>query len=184
MSLLEKNLLLELKNATSARDQSKYFEDFYNQTSHLVFNYCRKKSISSTDADDITQIIYTQIYKKKHLYNEQHSPLAWLYVVTRSETKDYLKNQASYKEYVHDFKLFLELSQTQTELPSNGKGYHADEFSSYFGKLTETEKEVIQKRYLEEMSFEAISKDLSLTTINLRKIVSRALKKLKKTGAV
>jgi len=181
MSSTQNNHLLSLKIAQNSSDLSQALEHFYNETSHLVYRYCRKKNISPADSDDIVQIVYTQIYKKRTLYNEAHSPLAWLYIVTRSETKDYLKKQAIYSGYVSDYKEFTHLSQAFPGSPINyQEELYSDVQANLDQRLNETEKSVIEKRYLEEKSFEEISRELNLSLVNLRQIVSRSLKKLKK----
>lgn len=181
MTTASHNYLLNLKKAKSSYEMSRALENFYNETSHLVYRYCRKKIISAADSDDIVQIVYTQIFKKRHLYNEAHSPLAWLYVVTRSETKDYIKKQAIYTGYVNDYRDFATLSQSDHDNPnSQQKELDLDLQNRIKQNLNETEKSVIEKRYFEERSFEEISEELNLTLVNLRKIVSRSLKKLKK----
>lgn len=154
---------------------SQILELFYNETSHLVFNFCKKKQLPLETCEDIVQIVYTQVFNKRHKYNPEHSPLAWLYVLTRSETKDYLKAQITYKSYLNEFKDFL--SQTQSENPSSGQEVVLEDFKDV---LTEKERLSLEKRYQEDKDFEEIASEMGLTAINIRKLISRGLLKIKK----
>lgn len=169
------NLLLLLKQAHSSQQMSPLFEKFYQQTSHLVFNFCRKKGLSQEIIEDIVQGVYMQIFNKRSLYNPQHSPLAWLYVVTRSETKDYLKAQRTYQNYLTEFSMFL--SQTSSEKPSTDQEV---DLNDYLNLLSPNEKVALEKRYQQDKDFEEIAREMNLTSVNIRKLISRGIQKVKK----
>lgn len=169
------NYLIDLKQAKNAQDQSRALELFYNETAHLAFGYCRKKGISSENSEDIVQIVYTQIYNKREKYNPDYSPLAWLFVITKSEAKDYLKKSATYKEYVKDYGLFIEVSQNQDHAPSSYQEAKDIDLS----KLNANEKSALEQRYFAEKDFDEIADSLGVTSTNVRKIISRAIQKLK-----
>lgn len=169
------NLLLKLKEAGSSQQMSLLFEKFYQETSHLVFNFCRKKGLSQEVSEDIVQTVYMQIFNKRAKYNPEHSPLAWLYVVTRSETKDHLKAQRTYQSYLNEFTLFL--SQTRPEDPSNKQEVDLNDFVRL---LSPNEKLALEKRYQQEKDFEDIASEMNLTTVNIRKLISRGIQKIKK----
>lgn len=176
MTTLKKNLLLELKEANTSELCSKLLKQFYNETVRLVYGFCQKKGLSAEDAEEITQIVYLQIFNKRHLYNPLHNPLAWLYIITKSETKDFLKARSTYKSYVTEFSDFL--SQTTDFNPSTDQEI---DMESLLGSsdLTENETAVLKMRYGEEKEFDEIAKTLKTSPLNIRKIVSRGLKKLK-----
>ena len=169
------NYLLELKKAQNSTEQSRALEAFYNETSHLVFSYCRKKGISPQDCEDITQIVYTQIYNKREKYNPDYSPMAWLFVITKSEAKDYRKKSATYADYLKDYGLFVNMSQNLASDPSTGQETRELDLSA----LNAKEKQAVEERYYNEKEFTEIAKTLGVTDTNVRKIISRAIQKLK-----
>ena len=169
------NYLIELKNASTSQAQSRALELFYNETAHLPFAFCRKKGLSAQDGEDIVQIVYTQIYNKRLKYNPDYSPLAWLFIITKSEAKDYLKKSATYTDYLKDYGLFVDLSQNTSEIPSNEQEVKALDLSS----LNAKEKTALEQRYFAEKDFSDIADTLGLTETNVRKIISRAIQKLK-----
>ena len=169
------NYLIELKNAPTSKEQSRALELFYNETAHLVFSFCRKKGIISENSEDIVQIVYTQVYKKRGQYNPDYSPLAWLFVITKSEAKDYLKKSAIYGEYIKDYELFVDLSQNDSANPNTFQEAKDLDLSG----LKSQEKTALEQRYFEEKDFSQIAESLGVTETNARKIISRAIKKLK-----
>lgn len=169
------NYLTDLKNAQTSKEQSRLLELFYNETAHLVFSYCRKKGISSQDGEDIVQIVYTQIYNKRQKYNPDYSPLAWLFIITKSEAKDYLKKSAIYADYMKDYGLFIDLSQNQAYSPINEQEGQELDLSA----LNPKEKSALEQRYFAEKDFREIAETLGATEPNVRKIISRAIQKLK-----
>ena len=173
------NYLIDLKNAKNSLEQSKALELFYNDTAHLVFSYCRKKGISAQDGEDITQIVDTQIYNKREKYNPDYSPLAWLFVITKSEAKDYLKKSATYTGYIKDYVLFVDLSQNDSHIPNIGQEVKDLDLSGLSNKLNPKEKAALEQRYFAEKDFGEIAETLGVTETNVRKIISRAIQKLK-----
>lgn len=176
MTTNKKNLLLELKEAQTSEVCSSLLKQFYNETVSLVYGFCKKRSLSTEDSEEIIQIVYMQIFRKRHLYNPLHSPLAWLYVITKSETKDFLKSRKTYQSSISEFSDFL--SQTTDSNPSTDKDLDVAALLEN-SSLSENEISVLKMRYGEEKEFNEIAAELETSPLNIRKIVSRGLKKLK-----
>lgn len=169
------NKLITLKNATNSKEQSIALELFYGETAHLVFAFCRKKGLGLQDAEDIVQIVYSQIYNKREKYNPAYSSLAWLFIITKSETKDYRKKSAIYADYLNDYGIFLNMSQASSDNPSKVEEADALDLSG----LNIKERAALEKRYFAEQKFSEIADSLGLSETNVRKIISRAIQKLK-----
>lgn len=167
--------LINLKNAANSSEQSSALELFYRETAHVVFSYCRKKGLSAQDSEDIIQIVYTQIYNKRDKYNPDYSPMAWLFIITKSEAKDYRKKSVIYGDYIKDYELFAELSQNTTTNPT----YKQETKDLDLSSLSSKEKAAVDLRYFAEKEFSEIAEALGLTETNVRKIISRAIQKLK-----
>ena len=176
MTDLKNNLLLKLKLAQSSTDLNHYLSLFYNETFKLVYSYCLKKGLSKENTEDVAQIVYTQIYKKRLDYDPIHNPLAWLYIITKSEAKDYLKKLRTYDDYLNVYNQFIEVSRNTTDSPSN----HQDDLLTNSKALSEKEMVLVKQRFYDEKDFQDIAIDFGLTETNVRKIISRAIKKLKK----
>lgn len=170
--------MITLKIAHDSKELALAFDLFYNETSPLVFRFCKKRNLNQADIDDVIQIIYTQIFNKRTKYNENFSPLAWLFIITKSEIKDYLKKNHIYNRYITEYTDFINMSQNGDHNPS----LLENDFRSLdvIKHLTEKEKAILEQRFINEEDFESISKTLGLTEVNIRKMISRTIKKIKK----
>lgn len=144
----------------------------YQRHSGRVLSYSKKKGLSAEQAEDVLQIVFLQLYRKKHLYNPKYRALAWIYVISRSEVKDYrnreIKNHDSWDE---------SLSQTNDFTPTLEVSQEADHLLAH---LKDKEQEILKMRFLSEMEYGEIAEILQEKESNIRQIVSRSLRSLKK----
>jgi RNA polymerase sigma-70 factor (ECF subfamily) len=147
-------------------------DHFFKRHSNKVYNYALKRGLNGEQAQDLVQIVFLQIFRKRHQYNPEHPALAWLYVITKSELKDYkLRELKDYAEFDDS------LSQTEASVPSIEK---AEEVSEILSDLGDREKRILEERYLNEREYNEIAQILQESESNIRQIVSRSLKFLKK----
>lgn len=158
--------LAQEDNADAALDH------LFKRHSNKVYNYALKRGLNGEQAQDVVQIVFLQIYRKKNQYNPKYAALAWIYVITRSELKDYKLRELKPHEEFHD-----SLSQTESLLPKIEK---AQEVSEYLSDLGDKERQIIEDRYLNELEYEEIAHKLNESESNVRQIVSRSLRFLRK----
>lgn len=143
----------------------------YKRQAGRVLTYGRKRGLTRDQAEDLLQIVFMQVYRKKHLYNPKYSALAWIYVISRSELKDYrnreLKNFAELPD---------SLSQSEDATPK------IEEAQELLGQLKEREQSILKMKYLDELEYKEIAARLNESESNIRQIVSRSLKFLRKKG--
>lgn len=166
MELKDEELLMKL-----AEGERKALDLLFLRHSGKVLAYAQKRGLSQDRAEDVLQIVFLQLYRKKHLYDPKHSALAWLYVITRSELKDYRNRE---------IKDFLEWNETlsQTE-PISPNSQMRAEAENILKDLKPREQEVLRLRYLDEMEYNEIAALLKESESNIRQIVSRSLKFLR-----
>lgn len=155
-----------------AEGDAKALDHLYLRHSGRVLSYGLKRGLSREQADDLLQIVFLQVFRKKHLYDVKHSALAWIYVITRSELKDYRNRE------IKDF-LEWDDSLSQSE-PSPPILEQKEESQVLLDNLKLREKEVLKMRYLDELEYEEIAEKLHESTSNIRQIVSRSLKLLRR----
>lgn len=159
----------ELLNAL-ADGEPEALDVLYKRQASRVLTYGRKRGLTRDQAEDLLQIVFMQVYRKKHLYNPRYSALAWIYVITRSELKDYRNRE------LKDFTELPEnLSQTAEPAPSNDR-----EAEALLEPLKEREQSILKMKYLDDLEYKEIAERLNESESNIRKIVSRSLKFLKK----
>lgn len=168
--LSDENLLIALAEGDEAA-----LDVLYIRHSGRVLAYALKRGLNRDRAEDVLQIVFMQVFRKKHLYDPKHSALAWIYVITRSELKDYRNREI--KEFVE---WEDSLSQTDGNPPIlEGQLGDSEEAEALLGSLKPREQEVMRLKYLEDLEYDEIAARLNETESNLRQIVSRSLKFLR-----
>ncbi len=168
-NLSDESLLLKL-----AEGEVKALDILYLRHSGRVLAYSLKRGLSKEQAEDVLQIVFMQLHRKKHLYDPQHAALAWLFVITRSELKDYRNRE------LKDFTEWSDsLSQNEGSTPIIDV---RDEASALLRELRPREQEVMKLRYLDELEYEEIAAVLKESESNIRQIVSRSLRMLRGLG--
>lgn len=163
----DEDLLIALADGNEAA-----LDILYSRHSGRVLAYCLKRGLSSEQADDVLQIVFLQVYRKKHLYDPKHKGLAWIYVITRSELKDYRNRE------IKDFLEWDDSLSQSTEMAPTLES--KDESAALLEELKPREQEILKLRYLDELEYEEIAERLNESTSNIRQIVSRSLKFLRR----
>lgn len=140
------------------------FETLYYRHKNRVYTYLTKRVSSPEARDEIFQSTFLKFHRSRNLYDSKHSVIKWLYTILRSEFLDYCKKGGLKTTPLSGMEVSDE--NESIELPS-------------MDMLTETERLVINARYLGEEEYQEISNRLNISEGNARKLLSRAIKKLK-----
>ncbi|MAX65720.1 MAG: hypothetical protein CME66_02190 [Halobacteriovoraceae bacterium] len=163
-SHLEDEKLMELyKNG-----ENMAFEVIYLRHKDRVYSYLDKRLSDKNAIEDIFQSIFVKFHKSRHLYDNKHPLLKWLYVICKSELLDaYKKNKVKFVQLTDD-KLPTDSTQTNDKI-------NLDDIES----LSLKEKKALELRYYLDEDFAQMAKTLKTSEANSRKLVSRGIKKLK-----
>lgn len=167
LELSDEDLLISL-----AEGENNALDVLFSRHSGRVLSYCAKRGLSPEQSQDVVQIVFLQIFRKKHLYNPAHPALAWIYVITRSELKDERHRELRHRAESADF-----LSQIAAPDPITYED--RDEVQALLAELKPHEQEALKLRYLDELEYEEIAQKLQQSESSIRQIVSRGLKFLR-----
>ena len=146
------------------------FSEIYARHSKKVYAFLRKRLHQEELVNDTYQDVFVKIHRSKHLYNSSLPLLPWLFTITRSVMIDNLRKiQKNITEENFD------LNSLSIEPTLNLAG-DAQLLST---KLPENQKLAVHMRYVDENTFEEIAERLKTTPTNVRKIISRGIKRLK-----
>ncbi len=157
-----------------AEGEAKALDYLYTRQSARVLAYIKKRGLSAEQADDVLQIVFMQVFRKKHLYDPKYAALAWIYVITRSELKDY-KNREIKNHLEWDDKM----SQIDDSAPSLER---EEEAAALLKELGPREQEALRLRYLDELEYDEMARRMKTSNSNIRQLVSRALKSLRRNN--
>jgi RNA polymerase sigma-70 factor (ECF subfamily) len=144
------------------------FNTIYGKYSPLVWSFIRRR-LRASEAEDFYQKVWRHLHEKRSLY--QNQPFApWFFVLMRHLLIDEYRHLGKRGE-----------REFQTELLE--KIYSIEEVPDLDAELERLSPEVrglVEKYYLEGMSYEELEKETGLSQTNLRQRLSRALRGLRK----
>lgn len=164
-NLLIKEIALKQKNA---------LETFYNFYGKFIYASAYSITKSSFYADEVLDDVLIKIWNVSASLSGIDNPRGWLYIVTVNCAKDKMR-------YVNKIEFVAEGGrdrETNEEEMSNI--LDNDSFYSLISSLNEIEQQILILRFVEDLSFKSISKELQMPMGTVTACYYRALKKIEK----
>ena len=169
-SLTDEFLIKELCDG-----ETKNLGIIYERYKVLLFNYFLRTTRDYDVSNDLLMETVERIYKYRFTYNPSKKVRPWLFQIASNLVKDFYNRSNKY----------VEISKTIYESPVMEAKLSLDsaDRSKYLQKALETLKpanrNIINKYYLLEMSYEDIALSENISVNNARIKICRSLKKLK-----
>ncbi len=164
------NILLK-KIALKQKDALEAFYNFYGK-----FIYASAFSVtkSSFYADEVLNDVLIKIWNISASLSEIDNPRGWLYIVTTNCAKDKMKSVNQIE--------FAPERERDREINENGISKILDDDSFYYliSSLNDVEQQIMILRFVEDLSFKSISKEMQMPMGTVTVYYYRALEKLKK----
>ena len=150
------------------------FEELYERHSAKVYAYLRGHLPRQSDADDLHQLVFLRLHEHRSRYNATFPFLPWIFSITRNALIDFLRKKRA-------IPVGTEKLEFLANDPGAGSGMGEGlDLEPALASLSKAERELIQLRFQEGLSFEDIAKRLGLHSPTVRKRMSRTLQSLKK----
>lgn len=159
------------------------YEEMLDHYYSIIFGYILKKIGSREDAEDLTQDIFLNCHKDWERFDPSRASIGtWLFAITDNRLKNYYR----------DKKPSISLSEVNQDLIVEEENLieniiFQEEVREIFGRvmdcLNDRQKKVIHCRYFEQLRMEEISQKLRCSEENVRVILHRAIKKMKRYAA-
>lgn len=148
-------------------------ELLYNKTKSYVYGYAFSMLNNVTDAEDVMQDTYVNIYKYASMYNPRNKPLAWILTITKNLCLNKLKQKKRRKE--------TDISDIEHIITKDKKHMHHDYTlaRTILEELTEEEKKIIVLSSVEGLKYREIAHLLDLNLSTVLSKYHRAMKKLR-----
>lgn len=141
------------------------FDELFERIHHRVYSYISKNLFDKNECDDVVQNVFIKLHMTKEKYRDEHPFDAWLFVIARSVLYDHLRKIKSFS--INELKQF-DFEDSHPEI---------DETLSL---LDSKSQNIVKMKYLDELSYEEIAKVLNTSSANIRQIISRSFKYLRK----
>lgn len=146
------------------------FAELYARYSQKVFSFIMKKLRNQADAEDVLQKIFIKMHESKHLYNLKYKFEQWLFVIARTSILDHLRAKTRYQN---------RLSKIDEQSDLSGPDVQNEKLNS----LCEDQKEMLEMKFIDDLSYQEMAVLLNKSETSLRKMVSRLMINMRKGDA-
>ena len=143
------------------------FENLYTRHSGRVYAYLRKKLPQKEEQDEVFQKTFLKFHNSRRKFDFSYTVLQWLFVIARTSLLDHLRSRGRQESLIE--KISVESQDTSEAVRA----------SEFVDKLPEKQRQIVQLRAIDELSYEEISKKLGQSEVSVRQSFSRAVKKLR-----
>ena len=150
---------------------NKVFKDFVDP----LYQFCFFRLNSKEDAEDLVEEILTKVYKNMTNFDDSKSSIkTWIYSIARNSLIDFIrskKDNFELSDSIEDESISID-GITETQL-------NAESLKQALLQLSDFERELVEMRFISEMSYDEISTLTGKNPGTLRVSLSRTLDKLK-----
>lgn len=149
------------------------FEVIYSRYKSKIYSFLSKRVAEESSIDDVFQSIFMKLHKTRQHYNSDHLAAKWIYIICRSELNDFYRKSKRKNRLEQEFEITNSVLEPHDRRPIDIEEFVIDK------ELNTKEREALKLRYKEDLEFQEIGRRLNVTESSSRKIISRAIGKLK-----
>lgn len=138
------------------------FVELYNRYSKKVFSILLTKANNRADAEDLLQKVFIKMHESKHLYMAKYKFEQWIFTIAKTTAIDHFRTQKRREQNMQ--KIIVETT---------------DDSVVEVLEINPDHLELLEMKYVDELSYQEISKILNKSEVSLRKLVSRITSSLK-----
>lgn len=192
----DEELLILMDFKDEDEEQAKEaFNLFYKRYNRLLLSLCLKAcsnlNLSDSEKVDLSEIVFqntmTKIYQKSHLYDSSKGKIStWMSRIANNNLISQLSLQDENIRYVDETALEFEISSDNEDSISQTQSIEMKILEEALNTLTDKEKDILLtymmykdgEKKLPENVIDNLRKRYSTTSVNLRQIQHRSLKKI------
>jgi RNA polymerase sigma-70 factor (ECF subfamily) len=150
------------------------FRTLYRRHKGRVLGFLSARLGGRDEAEDVFQEVFFKVHSNRFKYRDEVPFLAWLFTIARNAAIDHGRKISTREKYLQ---LNPDLVENASEEPL---AKHAiTETIEELSSLNDSQRQALVLRFNEGLSFAEIADSMNLSQSNARKIVSRAVGKLR-----
>lgn len=153
------------------------FEALYRRYSGKVYGYLSSRLRDDVQANDVFQGVFLKLHQSRAQYDPKFLFAPWLFTVCRTVLLDHLRRRDPLREAeVVDEEAHSALAAPAPQEARDGApGLGEVDLAG----LPVKQREALELRYTQDLSFEEIAGRLRTSPANVRQLISRAIRKLR-----
>ncbi len=157
-----------------AKGDMQAFLTLYQRHKARVLGFLIAKLSSKAEAEDVFQEVFVKLHNHRFKYTENIHFLPWLFTIVRNASIDHLRKQQTRGKYIQ-----VSSEEIDSALDEHTTAQDISEAVSELSSLSADQRQMLGMRFNDGLSFAEISEHMNLSPLNARKIVSRAILKLR-----
>ncbi len=158
-----------------ATDDMAAFEVLYRRHKSRIWGFLVKKLGDQTEAEEVFQAVFTKLHVARGKYRSEIPFLPWVFTIARNALIDHIRRRDSYQKHISNSEIPLEDYAAPVADASP-----TDISSADLSRLNATQRQALEFRFAQGLTFVEIGERLATSEENARQIISRALRKLRK----
>lgn len=151
------------------------FQTLYNRHKGRLMGYLITKTKDQAEAEDVFQSVYLKLHKNRFKYREDIPFLPWIFTITRNTMIDHIRKRKTFKKHIT-----LNTEYIISSAAGNKRGpLSISGAISELSSLSDSQRQVLELRFNDGLSFKDIGKHMKITHSNARQIASRAVRALR-----
>jgi len=147
------------------------FDELYRRHSARVFGYLRRLCATNVgEAEDLLQQTFLKVHRARDRYDDAMPFLPWLFAIARNTWIDHRRRRPTTLLAPEDL---ARLSDRRVEGPSSAEP--AAELREILQLLPADQRQLLEQRFDEGLSFEALAANAGVSPAAARKRLSRAM---------
>lgn len=147
------------------------FEELYRRYSSKVFSFLVSKCKNQADAEDLLQKVFIKVHESKHLYKNLYKFEQWIFVIARTTLLDHFRSSKRYES---------RLAKQEFQGKEQSVEAADSDFFDGLGSLKADQKEMLEMKYIDELTYQEMAAHFNKSEGSLRKMMSRLVGNLKK----
>lgn len=163
----------ELMQAYVAGDVAA-FQSLYQRHKARVFGFLVARLKNRAEAEEVFQEAFAKLHANRFKYRQEIPFLAWFFTIVKNSLVDHVRKQGTRGKY-------LELSPETVSAAVDGQRDRLDvtDAIAELSSLSSEQRMLLSMRFNEDLSFAEIAESMAISQPNARKMVSRAIQKLR-----
>ena len=153
------------------------FEAIFKQYSDYVFNIALRIAQNKEDAEEITQEVFLETYRKLSGFRFQSHLGTWIYRITINTAINFKKKNVKIVTVTYNDAVLCPHTENSINEKIE-KEYKESFIDSLLRKLTPEQRRCLELRVLHGLSYRQIAKTLKINLSSVRSRLKRARKKL------
>jgi RNA polymerase sigma factor (sigma-70 family) len=151
------------------------FHTLYKRHKGRVLGFLAARLEDRSDAEDVFQAVFAKLHAARRRYRPEIPFLAWIFTIARNAFIDHTRKKHSYIKYVTTSEEAVEHYADPGPDTSPIRDVIAE-----LSSLTGTQRQALELRFSQGLTFEEISMQMQTSADNARQIISRAVRQLRK----